>query len=84
MSVPVGRTNKLCFNAHRVYHPDTIIQTLATEGFEILEFSYIYVFDTAVCLKNIEGKIYINQNNLNQIPEYQNWGLTGLFEFRKL
>ena len=23
-------------------------------------------------------------SNKDQIPEYQNWGLTGLFEFRKL
>ena len=39
-SVPVGREQKVCFNAHRVFNPHTIINTLY--NMELLSFSYIH------------------------------------------
>lgn len=43
ISVPVGKKNKICFNAHRVYTPEIIIETL--DQMRILEFGYIKDFD---------------------------------------
>lgn len=39
LSVPIGPHNKLCFNAHRIFHPKTIVETLDLLTLE--HFSYI-------------------------------------------
>ena len=81
-SVPVGIINKICFNAHRVYRPETIIQTL--DKMQILEMGYIKGFDVVLCMKYKSGNLEIYNENLNSIPDITNNGVTGLFEFIKL
>ena len=80
-SVPVGQKNKVCFNAHRVYIPQIIIDTL--DQCEILEMSFIQNFDTKMCMWRENGHLKIDEKMLQAIPDYSNSGLTGLFEFRK-
>ena len=81
ISVPVGQVDKVCFNAHRVYRPETIISTLA--HCQILEMSYIDGLDTRLCMEYQNGKLHVNQAQLDSIPDLRNWGATGLFEFIK-
>ena len=81
-SVPVGQKNKICFNAHRVYTPQIIIDTL--DKCEILELSYIKDFDTKMCMWRENGRLQIDENMLKAIPDIQNNGVVGLFEFRKI
>ena len=81
-SVPVGQTDKVCFNAHRVYRPQTIIDTL--DQMQILEMGYIPgAFDVIECMKWRDGGLQINKENLSSIPDFDNSGFTGLFEFIK-
>ncbi len=81
-SVPVGQTSKVCFNAHRVFHPEIIIQTL--DSMQLLEFGYIDGFDVKNVMRYESNELKINQNALDSIPEYDNNGTTGLFEFVKI
>ncbi|WP_245945746.1 DUF268 domain-containing protein [Helicobacter didelphidarum] len=81
ISVPVGKIDKVCFNAHRVYRPQTIIDTL--NECQIIEMSYIDGFDTALCMEYRDDKLQIYQDKLDSIPDAVNWGTTGLFEFVK-
>lgn len=39
LGTPIGPENKLCFNAHRIFHPKTIVDTL--DRLELVHFSYI-------------------------------------------
>lgn len=39
LALPVGNKNRLCFNAHRIFIPELIIQTL--DKMELISFSYI-------------------------------------------
>ena len=80
-SVPVGQIDKVCFNAHRVYRPQTIIDVL--DEMQILEMGYISTFDVVECMKWQKDHLEIYQSGLDSIPEYQNNGNTGLFEFIK-
>ena len=80
-SVPVGKINKVCFNAHRVYVPQTIIDTF--DEMDIVEMSYISGFDTIVCMERVSGDLRTYQDNLDSIPDMRNYGTTGLFEFVK-
>lgn len=80
-SVPVGQNNKVCFNAHRVYTPQIIIDTL--EECEILEMSYIDGFDTKMCMWRENGTLKIDEKTLQAIPDKQKGGAVGLFEFKK-
>ena len=82
ISVPVGKVNKVCFNAHRVFTPQTIIETL--DLMEIVEFSYISGFDTIICMERKDNKLQIHKQNLALIPDIRNSGTTGLFAFRKI
>lgn len=82
ISVPVGKVNKVCFNAHRVFTPQTIIETL--DLMEIVEFSYISGFDITICMERKNGKLHIHKQNLALIPDIRNSGTTGLFAFRKI
>lgn len=81
-SVPVGPKDKVCFNAHRVYRPQTIIEVL--DKMQILEMGYIpNTFDIIECMKWEHNALEIYQNNIENVPEHRNWGYTGLFEFVK-
>lgn len=81
-SVPVGPKDKVCFNAHRVYKPQTIIEVL--DKMQILEMGYIpNTFDIIECMEWENNRLEIYQHNLDSIPEPRNWGYTGLFEFVK-
>ena len=79
--MPVGKINKVCFNAHRVYLPQTIIDTL--DEMDIIEMSYISGFDTIVCMERVGGVLKTHQQALDAIPDMRNNGTTGLFEFVK-
>lgn len=82
ISVPVGQRDKVCFNAHRVYRPQTIIDTL--KHCQIREMSYIVGLDTRLCMEYKDGKLHIDEDGLGSIPDMKNWGVTGLFEFEKV
>lgn len=62
LSVPVGPENKLCFNAHRIFKPSTIVDRLPE--FELLEFMYIY--DMRITEINVR-ELWTYEKNL---PEY--------------
>lgn len=80
-SVPVGQISKVCFNAHRVFRPELIIDTL--DKMDIEEFSYIDGFGTIICMERENGKLKIHKDKLDSIPEFKNNGVVGLFEFVK-
>lgn len=80
-SVHVGQTSKVCFNAHRVFRPELIIDTLAS--MDIVEFSYIDGFGTTICMERKNGALQVYKDKLDSIPEFKNNGNTGLFEFVK-
>lgn len=80
-SVPVGREDFVCFNAHRVFRPETIIAAL--KELEIVEMSYVEGFDTRLCMERVNGKLITHKTALESIPRYKNFGTTGLFEFVK-
>lgn len=80
--MPVGQVSKVCFNAHRVFHPDLIIQTL--DSMQLLEFGYIDGFDVKNVMRYESGELKIDKNALDSIPEHRNNGTTGLFEFVKI
>lgn len=82
-SVPVGKINKVCFNAHRVFKPEIIIETLNL--CDLAEFSYIPAdkFDAILCAWRENGALKWDKNALSLIPDFQNNGITGLFEFVK-
>nr|QGT50097.1 hypothetical protein Helico4rc_2170 [uncultured Helicobacter sp.] len=82
ISVPVGQENKVCFNAHRVYKPQTIIDTL--DQMQIVEMGYIEGFDIIECITWQDKELIIYQERLDSIPDIKNNGKTGLFEFIKL
>lgn len=81
LSVPVGKANKLCFNAHRVYNPHTIINAL--DSMQILEMGYISGFDVINCMKFEDNTLKIYEDRLANMKEGINVGPTGLFEFIK-
>ena len=39
LSVPIGDDEKVCFNAHRIFNPMTIVEEM--KDMELVEFSYI-------------------------------------------
>lgn len=82
LSVPVGKTNKICFNAHRIYRPQTIISIL--DLMQVIEMSYVYGFDTIKCMQYSDNALQIYQDKLQSIPDMKKDGVFGLFEFVKL
>lgn len=40
LSVPIGKKEKVCFNAHRIFAPETICRTLS--DLELISFAYIH------------------------------------------
>ena len=82
MSVPVGQVSKVCFNAHRVFRPELIIGAL--NEMRLLEFGYIDGFDVKNVMKYDGGELRVDKAALDAIPEMDNVGKFGLFEFEKL
>ena len=81
LSVPVGRNDKVVFNAHRVFHPATIAREMLPEV-SLHEFSYIGNWKINTCLS---GNVELN--DLNEVakilPDIKNNGVMGLFKFTK-
>lgn len=81
LSVPIGHVSKVCFNAHRVFRPDVIIETL--DLLTVLDVSYISGLDT-IQLMERKGKQLITYNeNFDSMPDLEKNGVFGLFEFIK-
>lgn len=80
-SVPVADEDRLCFNAHRIYKPQTIIDVL--DSMQIIEMGYIQGFDVIECMKWENDSLRINQENLDSIPKAHKHSPTGLFAFVK-
>ena len=79
MSVPVGNTERVQFNAHRIFKPLTIVNELIPE-LELREFSYIDLSNTKIvtCFKG--GDLSVLERVTENLGKY----LTGLFTFKKL
>ena len=71
LSVPVGNDQKLCFNAHRVFHPRTIIYSLPNMRLE--KFAYVH----NMSIKEVELA------DIDTIHERMGEYDCGLFVFRK-
>ena len=71
LALPVGNKNRLCFNAHRIFVPELIIQTL--DQMQLISFSYIQ--DYTIYSVPLEGM----QNVCSHLRDYD----CGLFVFRK-
>lgn len=81
-SVPVGQKDKVCFNAHRVFRPESIIE--AVDKMQLLEFSYICdVCETRLVAQYRDEKLHWDENARKSIPEMDKNGCVGLFEFIK-
>ena len=79
--MPIGHVSKVCFNAHRVFRPEVIIETL--DLMEVQEVSYISGLDT-IRLMEMKGKQLITYNeNFDSMPDLEKSGVFGLFEFIK-
>ncbi|HEG4693265.1 TPA: DUF268 domain-containing protein [Campylobacter jejuni] len=81
-SVPIGKEDKVCFNAHRVFNPMTIIENL--DQMCIDELSYISdLCETRMCIFRNNEKVIFDHDILKNIPDSDKGGPTGLFEFTK-
>ncbi len=82
LSVPVADEDRLCFNAHRIYKPQTIIDSL--DSMQIIEMSYIKNFDVIECMKWENNNLHINKEALESMPKaHKRSCCFGLFEFAK-
>lgn len=73
LSVPVGREEKLCFNAHRVFYPKTVCNTLKS-----LELEAMYlIHNGAVSLFDAEE--VAREGYLDYMGDYD----CGIFVFKK-
>ncbi|MCR5833639.1 MAG: DUF268 domain-containing protein [Selenomonadaceae bacterium] len=80
-SVPVGKKEKLVFNAHRIFNPMTIINELAPE-LVLSEFSYIANWKINTCFKGGKDFGAIESFVNERLQELQGYN-TGLFAFKK-
>lgn len=71
LSVPVGNVQKVCFNAHRIFSPSTIINTL--DELCLVQFAYISDY------KVVEVAVSQMSNIESQLGEYD----CGLFIFKR-
>lgn len=71
LSVPIGKEQKLCFNAHRVFVPKTIVETL--NELDLVSFAYIHEMRIFEIDKNLIGEM---ESRLGDFD-------CGLFIFRK-
>lgn len=69
LGVPVGPTDKLCFNAHRIFRIKTILEL----------FDELELVDMAIVYPGEANAVSIAINEVDDIPEYS----CGLFEFIK-
>lgn len=71
LGVPVGPENKVVFNAHRIFHPMTVINQFSE--LQLLEFSYV------------EGANVVNVplNQIERVSSRLEADTCGLFEFSK-
>ena len=81
LSVPVGRQDKVVFNAHRVFNPATIAREMLPEV-SLYEFSYIADWKINTCLSG-DIKLDDLESVAKTLPEIKNNGATGLFAFKK-
>ena len=68
LSVPIGNVNKVCFNAHRIFSPKTIVESLD----ELTLEEFVYIKDYKI-IKNVD---YIKYS---ENEDY----LCGIFTFKK-
>lgn len=71
LSVPIGKMDKVCFNAHRIFSPLTIIKEF--NEMQLIEFSYI---------SNLEIKTVKEEDIENETKSISDYSC-GLFEFIK-
>lgn len=71
ISVPIGK-ERVCFNAHRVFYPSTIVEAFGSCILE--EFSVIDMYKDPVLQSNV---------GLHDYDEYVGSGVMGLFMLRK-
>lgn len=71
LAVPVSNKDKLCFNAHRIFNPKTIINEF--NNMRLLEFSYVSDYK----IHNVDLEIF--DESIKYIKKYS----AGLFEFIK-
>lgn len=83
LSVPVGKIDKVCFNAHRVFRPQTIIDAL--DEMQILEMGYINQMNVVSCIHydKKQCKTFFDGMVIKSIPDFSRGGPTGLFYFQK-
>ena len=65
--MPVADEDRLCFNAHRIYKPQTIIDSL--DSMQIIEMGYIKDFDVIECMKWENNNLHINKEALESMPK---------------
>lgn len=70
ISVPIGNTQTVYFNAHRIFHPKTILVELEANGFKLIE------------LKILDQHKKIREINLLKRNEYDN--CTAFYSFKKI
>lgn len=72
ISFPIGRQNEVHFNAHRVFHPQDILNWKASKNLELIRFDYV----------DDSGDLHRNIDLLNQTVDV---GLgCGIYTFKKL
>lgn len=82
LSVPVGRQDKVVFNAHRVFNPVTVAREMLPECL-LQQFSYIGNWRINTSLSD-----YVDLKDLAEVaktlPDIKNNGAMGLFIFKKI
>ena len=82
LSVPVGKLDKVVFNAHRVFNPMTIIGELSPE-LELIEFSYVRNWKIHTCLSGNFNQSVMERTIEKFLVDIKNNGEMGLFAFKK-
>ncbi|MCI8508649.1 MAG: DUF268 domain-containing protein [Lachnospiraceae bacterium] len=81
ISVPVGNKNRLCFNAHRVFEIDTIINTF--QDMELLELSMVVNYTLEKVLWKDDDTVKRNEEILDLLKSGKLNMNFGMFEFVK-
>ena len=79
MSVPVGSVERVQFNAHRIFHPMTIVNELTPELI-LHEFSYIDVPNSKIVTIFKGG----DMSAVERVTKILHGYVTGLFTFKKI
>jgi hypothetical protein len=59
VSVPIGRSNKVFFNAHRVFHPLEVLNWMKSSALELLRFDFV----------DDDGVLVSNHDLMNSPPD---------------